>query len=69
MRPSPRSLVSLPLLLASILLAGCFGKTHPPDPAFEAPPPRIELELPEDDELEGLPEAGDTGWIEGRDHN
>ena len=69
MRPSPRSLVSPPLLLAGILLAGCFGKNQPPNPAFEAPVPRFELDFPEDDELEGLPEAGDTGWIEGQDHD
>jgi hypothetical protein len=69
MRPSPRSLVSLPLLLAGISLAGCFGKNQPPAPAFDALPARIDLDLPENDELEGLPEAGDTGWIEGQDHN
>jgi len=67
MRPCPPSLVSLPLLLAGTVLAGCSGKNQ----RVETPVEQLlherynEVEFPEDDELiEDLPEAGDTGWTE-----
>jgi hypothetical protein len=67
MRLSPRPHVSISLLLASITLAGCFGKYHPPPVPAQVEFHRYDLELPEDDEFDDLPEAGDTGLEEAPD--
>ena len=69
MRPCPRSLVSLPLLLAGLTLAGCLGKNQRVETPVELLHERYnEVDFPEDDELiEDLPEAGDTGWTEEQD--
>jgi len=68
MRPSLRPHVSIPLLLASAALAGCFGKNQRVEDPASLVHERYSVEFLEDDEfeLDDLPEAGDTG-AEGED--
>ncbi len=49
------------MIAASLVLVGCPKKKEAPQPTYEAP----EIEWPEDDDLDDLPEAGeeDTGEI------
>ena len=63
MHPSPRSHVSISLLLASVTLAGCFGKNQRVENPAELEHERYSVEFLENDEfeLDDLPEAGDTG--------
>ena len=61
MRPLPRPDVSLPLLLVSLSLAGCFGKNQRVENSAPLVHERYSIDFPEDEEFEDLPEAGDTG--------
>ena len=44
------------VLLASVLLMGCPKKSTTTLPVYPEP---VEIDLPDDDELDDLPEAGD----------